>query len=144
MFINDLEQCQWIRQKFESPGVMQFTLEEKRTLLARMIRSTRYAPPEAGPRLGRGAWPSLNLCWCRFEEFLQKKWSAEKRFGLEGCESLIPALKTIIDKSSERGVENVVMGMPHRSHIHLHVRNTLSRSWLTPGVFFQGPFERSS
>uniref|UniRef100_A0A4W6E122 2-oxoglutarate dehydrogenase complex component E1 n=1 Tax=Lates calcarifer TaxID=8187 RepID=A0A4W6E122_LATCA len=34
MFINDLEQCQWIRQKFETPGVMQFTLEEKRTLLA--------------------------------------------------------------------------------------------------------------
>lgn len=50
----------------------------------------------------------------RFEEFLQKKWSAEKRFGLEGCESLIPALKTIIDKSSENGVENVIMGMPHR------------------------------
>lgn len=41
MFINDLEQCQWIRQKFETPGLMQFTLEEKRTLLARMVRSTR-------------------------------------------------------------------------------------------------------
>jgi len=41
MFINDVEQCQWIRQKFETPGVMQFTLEEKMTLLARMIRSTR-------------------------------------------------------------------------------------------------------
>lgn len=50
----------------------------------------------------------------RFEEFLQKKWSAEKRFGLEGCESLIPALKTIIDKSSESGVDYVIMGMPHR------------------------------
>lgn len=44
MFINDLEQCQWIRQKFEKPGVLQFTLEEKRTLLARMVRSTRSAP----------------------------------------------------------------------------------------------------
>jgi len=42
MFINDLDQCQWIRQKFERPGVMQFSLEEKRTLLARMVRSTRY------------------------------------------------------------------------------------------------------
>ncbi|XP_070689256.1 oxoglutarate (alpha-ketoglutarate) dehydrogenase a (lipoamide) isoform X2 [Pempheris klunzingeri] len=95
MFINDLEQCQWIRQKFETPGVMQFTLEEKRTLLARMVRSTR------------------------FEEFLQKKWSAEKRFGLEGCESLIPALKTIIDKSSESGVECVIMGMPHRGRLNV-------------------------
>uniref|UniRef100_A0A3Q3LF10 2-oxoglutarate dehydrogenase complex component E1 n=1 Tax=Mastacembelus armatus TaxID=205130 RepID=A0A3Q3LF10_9TELE len=42
MFINDVEQCQWIRQKFETPGVMQFSLEEKRTLLGRMIRSTRF------------------------------------------------------------------------------------------------------
>uniref|UniRef100_A0A2K6ADP8 2-oxoglutarate dehydrogenase complex component E1 n=1 Tax=Mandrillus leucophaeus TaxID=9568 RepID=A0A2K6ADP8_MANLE len=90
MFINDLEQCQWIRQKFETPGIMQFTNEEKRTLLARLVRSTR------------------------FEEFLQRKWSSEKRFGLEGCEVLIPALKTIIDKSSENGVDYVIMGMPHR------------------------------
>lgn len=45
MFINDLEQCQWIRRKFETPGVMQFTSEEKRTLLARLVRSTRYGAP---------------------------------------------------------------------------------------------------
>lgn len=50
----------------------------------------------------------------RFEEFLQRKWSSEKRFGLEGCESLIPALKTIIDMSSQSGVESVIMGMSHR------------------------------
>uniref|UniRef100_A0A671YPL2 2-oxoglutarate dehydrogenase complex component E1 n=1 Tax=Sparus aurata TaxID=8175 RepID=A0A671YPL2_SPAAU len=95
MFINDVEQCQWIRQKFETPGVMQFSLEEKRTLLARMIRSTR------------------------FEEFLQRKWSSEKRFGLEGCESLIPALKTIIDMSSQSGVESVIMGMSHRGRLNV-------------------------
>lgn len=52
----------------------------------------------------------------RFEEFLHRKWSSEKRFGLEGCEVLIPALKTIIDKSSENGVDYVIMGMPHRYH----------------------------
>lgn len=44
MFINDVEQCQWIRQKFETPGVMQFSSEEKRTLLARLVRSMRSAP----------------------------------------------------------------------------------------------------
>lgn len=55
-------------------------------------------------------WWSL----ARFEDFLQRKWSSEKRFGLEGCEVLIPALKTIIDKSSENGVDYVIMGMPHR------------------------------
>uniref|UniRef100_A0A671MGM9 2-oxoglutarate dehydrogenase complex component E1 n=1 Tax=Sinocyclocheilus anshuiensis TaxID=1608454 RepID=A0A671MGM9_9TELE len=52
-------------------------------------------------------------------EFLQRKWSSEKRFGLEGCESLIPALKTIIDKSSENGVESVIMGMPHRGRLNV-------------------------
>lgn len=41
MFINDVEQCQWIRQKFETPGVMKFTNEDKRTLLARLVRSMR-------------------------------------------------------------------------------------------------------
>lgn len=95
MFINDVEQCQWIRQRFETPDIMQFSAEEKRTLLGRMIRSTR------------------------FEEFLQRKWSSEKRFGLEGCESLIPALKTIIDKSSQSGVESVIMGMPHRGRLNV-------------------------
>ena len=49
-----------------------------------------------------------------FEDFLARKWSSEKRFGLEGCEVLIPALKMIIDKSSEAGIDSVIMGMPHR------------------------------
>uniref|UniRef100_A0A674IFL3 2-oxoglutarate dehydrogenase-like, mitochondrial n=1 Tax=Terrapene triunguis TaxID=2587831 RepID=A0A674IFL3_9SAUR len=95
MFINDVEQCQWIRQKFETPGVMKFTNEEKRTLLARLVRSMR------------------------FEDFLARKWSSEKRFGLEGCEVMIPALKTIIDKSSEMGAEYVIMGMPHRGRLNV-------------------------
>ena len=61
----------------------------------------------------------------RFEEFLQRKWSSEKRFGLEGCESLIPALKTIIDKSSMNGVESIIMGMPHRYCYHGNANHRL-------------------
>ena len=53
-------------------------------------------------------------CVFRFEEFLASKWTSEKRFGLEGCEVLIPALKTIIDRSSAAGVESFNIGMPHR------------------------------
>ncbi|XP_075073099.1 2-oxoglutarate dehydrogenase-like, mitochondrial isoform X2 [Mixophyes fleayi] len=95
MFINDVEQCQWIRQKFETPGIMKFTNDEQRTLLSRLVRSTR------------------------FEDFLARKWSSEKRFGLEGCEVMIPALKAIIDKSSEMGLEYVILGMPHRGRLNV-------------------------
>ena len=90
MFINNLEQCDWIKKRFETPGVMEMSSQDKRTLIARLIRSTR------------------------FEEFLAKKWSAEKRFGLEGGEVLIPAMKRVIDVSSTLGVESFVIGMPHR------------------------------
>ncbi|XP_077311009.1 2-oxoglutarate dehydrogenase-like, mitochondrial isoform X2 [Lithobates pipiens] len=95
MFINDVEQCQWIRQKFETPGIMRFTNEEKRTLLARLVHATR------------------------FEDFLARKWSSEKRFGLEGCEVMIPALKMLIDKSSDMGLEYVILGMPHRGRLNV-------------------------
>lgn len=50
----------------------------------------------------------------RFEEFLARKWRAEKRFGLEGCEALIPAMKTIIDSATLTGVDTFFIGMPHR------------------------------
>jgi len=95
MFINNLEQCDWIKRRFETPGIMTMNKEDKRTLMARLIRSTR------------------------FEEFLAKKWSSEKRFGLEGGEVLIPAMKTIIDKSSDLGVESFVIGMPHRGRLNV-------------------------
>ena len=54
-----------------------------------------------------------------FENFLAKKWSSEKRFGLEGCDILIPAMKTIIDRSSEYGVDSIIMGMPHRGRLNV-------------------------
>lgn len=95
MFINSLEQCNWIREKFETPKIMDLNKEQKRLLLARLVRSTKL------------------------EDFLAKKWSSEKRFGLEGCEALIPAMKTIIDRSSELGIESIVMGMPHRGRLNV-------------------------
>merc|ERR1719187_3081729 len=85
----------WLKKRFETPDIMNFTVEEKRRLLARLSRSTE------------------------FENFLSKKWPGEKRFGLEGVEMLIPAMKQVIDKSTELGVESVVMGMPHRGRLNV-------------------------
>lgn len=57
---------------------------------------------------------SFYLLFPRFEDYLKKKWSSEKRFGLEGCEVLIPAMKMVIDTAAKQGVDTVIMGMPHR------------------------------
>lgn len=62
---------------------------------------------------------TVHYCGFSFEAYLARKWSSEKRFGLEGAEILIPAMKQVIDKSTELGVESVVMGMPHRGRLNV-------------------------
>ncbi|XGW31974.1 hypothetical protein V3C99_010277 [Haemonchus contortus] len=95
MHLNNLEQQEWIRKHFEAPRVTELSHEQKKVLFKRLIRSTK------------------------FEEFLAKKWPSEKRFGLEGCEVLIPAVKQVIDTCSSLGVDSVVIGMPHRGRLNV-------------------------
>jgi len=45
---------------------------------------------------------------------LANKFAAAKRFGLEGCETLIPGMKAIIDTAADLSAQEVVIGMPHR------------------------------
>ena len=87
MHIFNLDEVNWIRERLESPGAMTLSSEEKRLLLARISRS-------AG-----------------FENFLAKKYSSEKRFGLEGVEMMIPGMKEVVDQSTLHGVESVVIGI---------------------------------
>ena len=54
-----------------------------------------------------------------FENFLHKKYVGQKRFSLEGAESLIPALDALIDSASELGVKEFVMGMAHRGRLNV-------------------------
>lgn len=54
-----------------------------------------------------------------FETFLARKHNTAKRFGLEGGEALIPGLQAMIDHGSQLGVENVVLGMPHRGRLNV-------------------------
>ncbi|WP_295181695.1 2-oxoglutarate dehydrogenase E1 component [uncultured Christiangramia sp.] len=53
-----------------------------------------------------------------FESFLHTKYVGQKRFSLEGGESLIPALDALIEKAAEFGVEDFVMGMAHRGRLN--------------------------
>ena len=93
--IPDREQCDWIRERLEKPNRINFSLEEKRMILDRLVWSDS------------------------FEHFVRKKFPSEKRFGLEGCESLICGMKALIDRSVDLGVRSVNLGMPHRGRLNV-------------------------
>ncbi|MBE7192110.1 MAG: multifunctional oxoglutarate decarboxylase/oxoglutarate dehydrogenase thiamine pyrophosphate-binding subunit/dihydrolipoyllysine-residue succinyltransferase subunit, partial [Gordonia polyisoprenivorans] len=54
-----------------------------------------------------------------FETFLQTKYVGQKRFSLEGAESVIPMMDAVIDQSAEHGLGEVVIGMPHRGRLNV-------------------------
>ncbi|MEH3155796.1 MAG: multifunctional oxoglutarate decarboxylase/oxoglutarate dehydrogenase thiamine pyrophosphate-binding subunit/dihydrolipoyllysine-residue succinyltransferase subunit [Gordonia paraffinivorans] len=54
-----------------------------------------------------------------FETFLQTKYVGQKRFSLEGAETVIPMMDGVIDQSAEHGLEEVVIGMPHRGRLNV-------------------------
>ena len=93
--IPDKDQCDWIRERIEVPKPWNYTLEEKRMILDRLIWSES------------------------FEKFIASKYPNEKRFGLEGCESLIPGTKALIDRSVDHGIKHVTIGMPHRGRLNV-------------------------
>ncbi|KAF7730655.1 2-oxoglutarate dehydrogenase E1 component [Apophysomyces ossiformis] len=93
--IPDRAQCDWIRSRIENPQPYKFSVDEKRMILDRLTWSDS------------------------FERFVASKYPSEKRFGLEGGESLIPGMKAMIDRSVDLGVESIVIGMPHRGRLNV-------------------------
>jgi len=55
----------------------------------------------------------------QFERFLHTKYLGQKRFSLEGCETIIPLLDQLIEAAAERGVEDITMGMAHRGRLNV-------------------------
>lgn len=89
------EQCDWLRERIEIPVPFKYSADQKRQILDRLI------------------WA------CSFESFLATKFPNDKRFGLEGAEAVVPGMKALIDTSVEFGVEDVVIGMPHRGRLNM-------------------------
>ena len=89
------DQCTWIRDKFELAQFNPATKEERIQTLDRIL------------------WAD------EFSQFLQTKFNTMKRFGLEGCESFIPGMKSCLDKLVEHGGSKVIIGMPHRGRLNM-------------------------
>lgn len=88
-------QCDWLRERIEIPQPFKYLVDQKRQILDRLI------------------WATL------FELFLATKFPNDKRFGLEGAEAVVPGMKAMIDTSVEHGIEDVVIGMPHRGRLNM-------------------------
>ncbi|KAJ9056447.1 2-oxoglutarate dehydrogenase E1 component [Entomophthora muscae] len=93
--IPDKAQCDWIRQRIEIPTPYEYSSDEKKMILDRLVWSDS------------------------FERFIAAKYVSEKRFGLEGCESLIPGMKALIDRAADLGTESFVIGMAHRGRLNV-------------------------
>jgi 2-oxoglutarate decarboxylase len=96
--------------------------EEKRWLRARLEGVSSQTSPEDQWRI----LERLNAAEA-FESFLHTKYVGQKRFGLEGAESLIPLLDAVCERAADAGLEDVVMGMAHRGRLNV-LSNVLGKS----------------
>jgi 2-oxoglutarate dehydrogenase E1 component len=55
----------------------------------------------------------------QFEKFLNTKFLGQKRFSIEGCETIIPLLDQLIDRAGDQGIEQITMGMAHRGRLNV-------------------------
>ncbi len=72
-----------------------------------------------------------------FEKFLDRKFTATKRFGLDGGESIIPALEQILQRGARMGIDDVVIGMSHRGRLNVLV-NVMDKSLQAIFAEFRG------
>jgi len=96
MHIRSLSKLNWVRARFEGEAAHAPLSKERRV-----------------ETLGRLANAEL------FESFLATKFNTAKRFGMEGLESVVPGMLSMIDAASDVGVEKVVIGMPHRGRLNV-------------------------
>ena len=103
-YITDKARSGWIEKQFEQMQTQQFSLDQKKRILS---------------KLNEGVI---------FEKFLHTKYIGQKRFSLEGGESTIPALDTIINEAAAAGVQEVNIGMAHRGRLNV-LANTLGKTY---------------
>jgi 2-oxoglutarate dehydrogenase E1 component len=96
MHISDPEEKSWMQERIEGPDKgIAFTPQGKRAILNKLIEAEG------------------------FEKFIDIKYTGTKRFGLDGSESVIPALEQIIKRGGALGVRDIVLGMAHRGRLNV-------------------------
>jgi 2-oxoglutarate dehydrogenase complex dehydrogenase (E1) component-like enzyme len=96
MHIQDVEERNFLQERMEGKDKeISFTPEGKKAILAKVIEGEQW------------------------EKFLAKKYVGTKRFGLDGGESMIPALEAVLKYGGQHGVQEVVLGMAHRGRLNV-------------------------
>lgn len=96
MHISSPDEKGWIQERIEGPDKeITFTREGKRAILNKLVQAEG------------------------FEKFLDVKYTGTKRFGIDGAESMIPALEQIIKRGGALGVKEIVFGMAHRGRLNV-------------------------
>ncbi|ANC90564.1 2-oxoglutarate dehydrogenase E1 component [Azospirillum humicireducens] len=114
MHIQDPEEKAWIQERIEGGrNHTDFTVNGKRAILERLTAAEG------------------------FEKFLQLKYTGTKRFGLEGGESMIPALEQILKRGGQLGLREVVVGMAHRGRLNV-LTNFMGKPFSAVFSEFQG------
>ncbi|MEM9138445.1 MAG: 2-oxoglutarate dehydrogenase E1 component [Pseudomonadota bacterium] len=104
----------WLQQRIEGLGKeIVFTNEGRKAILNKMIEAEG------------------------FEKFLHVKYMGTKRFGLDGGESLVPAMEQIIKRGGALGAREVIIGMPHRGRLNV-LANVMSKPYRAIFNEFQG------
>ncbi|MGO1540884.1 MAG: 2-oxoglutarate dehydrogenase E1 component [Luteimonas sp.] len=117
MHIPDASQRQWLYQRMEAAGGnFHRTAEEKKRTLERLTAAEGL------------------------ERYLHTKYVGQKRFSLEGGDSLIPALDALVQRAGSDGVKDIVIGMAHRGRLNVLV-NTLGKSSQQLFDEFEGKIE---
>ena len=103
-YINNGDRCRWVEAAFETMMQKPMSLAQRKRILE---------------KLGEGVI---------FEKFLHTKYIGQKRFGLDGGESTVPALDTIINDGADLGVKEVVICMAQRGRLNV-LANTLGKTY---------------
>ncbi|MEM8582154.1 MAG: 2-oxoglutarate dehydrogenase E1 component, partial [Pseudomonadota bacterium] len=114
MHISDPEQAGWLKERIEGFGKeIAFTREGRKAILNKLVEAEG------------------------FEKFLHVKYMGTKRFGLDGGEALIPAMEQIIKRGGSLGLQDIVIGMPHRGRLSV-LANVMSKPYRAIFNEFQG------